>query len=276
MAITTLAGIVAGLQPSVRWSKASGSMPLSMAHYGLYSQNGYPLTFGASAAGVGGETLVAPETGQLLFHNPPSGNAYLAKFRSTGGLLSGMGLPAPMILADLLWWNNGLDITSTSAQTVDSVAWPARDDDASTDGRGVYIMLESTSVMGAVAPTFTLGYTNSTGTSGRTAATNRPGFSSQGGRVIIMFGLQAGDVGVRSIQTYQQDFSWLTGSIRLIAFRPIAIVSGDAMNNPVLPGGDAVTLCAPQIHPDSVLALIAYSTGVSYTHFGGEVQFAYG
>ena len=47
-----------------------------------------------------------------------------------------------IVLVDRIWHNSGLSATITTSQTVNSNAWPARDDNESTNGEGVLVGME--------------------------------------------------------------------------------------------------------------------------------------
>ncbi|MBF9664229.1 hypothetical protein, partial [Streptococcus pseudopneumoniae] len=75
---------------------------------------------------------------------PASGNTHLsyAGFFSSaqGGLV---------LLCDRLWHNSGFNVTLTTAQTVNSVTFPERDMDGTTNGEGVFVGVEVSGAMGA-------------------------------------------------------------------------------------------------------------------------------
>ncbi len=165
-----------------------------------------------SAATPGGGTtgLIA---GQLPFYDAPVGkNVYLGR----------LTIAAETVMlgnfCDRLWSGPSL-LSTTALQTINSVAWPARDDNGSSDGVGVRIGLETNSTSGAGnAPVATISYTNSDNVSGRTGTVSIPSASSYGR--IAVFTLQDDDVGVKSVETFQLSLSY-GGAANLIAFRII-------------------------------------------------------
>jgi hypothetical protein len=182
--------------------------------------------------------------GQFPFTNPVSGNSYLAR------LAANVNTPGTLLLCDRLWHNSGLSATLTTSQTVNSAAWPARDMDASTNGRGILIGFEVSTVMGAGTPTFTLGYTNSAGTSGLTIVTAAQAATMAVGS-FIPFQLSNGDVGVRSIQTFQLNATMTSGAYHLVAYRIIAQITIPAAN--IGYEMDAIPLGFPRCFDNSVL-----------------------
>jgi len=104
-------------------------------------------------------------------------------------------------MVDRLW--HGLLSSTTSLQTVNSVTFPARDNNGSTNGDGVYLAIEIGPTGNDGAPDWgvTVTYTNSAGVAGRTATVLSPyvqGFSREYRWFPLK--LQSGDVGVRSVQ----------------------------------------------------------------------------
>ena len=83
-------------------------------------------------------------------------------------------------------------------------------------------------------------------------------------------GLQAGDVGVRSIQTYQQSATWTSGQLNLVLYRVIAAA-------PILAAGvpaplDWVSGGGPRIYNDSCLFFIFVPSTTTTTLISGWSQ----
>lgn len=259
MAITTLAGVISGLKPTLVTVKDGGGAANGSGQYVTnWYGAGFPVAATANTSGLSGAALTANVTGQYPFNNPTSGNTYLASTRMCLDNAPFSTAISSKMFVDRLWHNSGIDATSTSAQTINSVTWPARDVDGSTNGKGVYIALEVSSTMGNAYPSVTLSYTNSDGTSGRTAS------NALGGRVnapvgmIFPFELQAGDVGVRSIQSITFGASWLSGTIHLIAYRPIVMFGLDLASYRSV-SDDALTMAMPRLFDNTVLQLFSFA-----------------
>lgn len=216
MAITTLAGMVTGCQWPRPFTKVSASVPAMYftSHWGI---GGNPAA-GSYDATLNGVALSSPQTGQLHFSNPASGNTYLANLKAS---MSQEGL---LYLCDRLWHNGGFTITSTSAQNITSPTWPARDDSGSTNGVGVLLGVEVSSATGTGTPTITVGYTNSSNTSGRTGTNIHTTVANSGAGRFYPIGLQAGDVGVRSVQSLTLSATWTSGTINLVAYRILGVL----------------------------------------------------
>lgn len=129
-----------------------------------------------------------------------------------------------VLLCDRLWHNSGIVVTTTTAQTINSVAWPARDKNGSTNGAGVYIGLEISTATGAGASVISISYTNQDGTAGKTGTATPLYAASSIAGSFYRFNLAAGDTGVRSIQTYTSTVSMTSGVVHLVAYRVLASI----------------------------------------------------
>lgn len=235
MAITTLDGVIAGMRPPEDILKI-GIAGVVGRHYSPFYVAGRPGAAVAPTPGIAGAALTT-YAGQIPFTNPAGGqNSYLARF--IAGAQSGTAnISGQILLCDRLWHNSGIGVTLTTAQTINSVAWPARDANGSTNGDGVLIGAEVSTVMGAGTPTWTMGYTNSAGVAGRSIVTAAQSATMAVGS-FIPIQLAAGDVGVRSIQTWQQSATMTSGVYHLVAYRILARVP---VNNSLEGVVDALT-----------------------------------
>lgn len=232
MAITTLDGIVGGFlpqlsfyYPSINATAAYTPVAISCATGGLPNAS-----FTAGAPGVAGATIDGTTStlgGTFPFVNPVSGNTYLAKFSV------GLGSNSLSVhLFDLLWYNTGLTVTTTTAQTINSVALPSRDANGATSGVGVTAYLYVTSTLGnAQTSVPSISYTNQSGTAGRTGALaiNLPASAATG--TLIPFKLQGGDTGIQSIQSITQSVSFVSGTYILFLMRNICNIPSTMANS---------------------------------------------
>ena len=121
-----------------------------------------------------------------------------------------------------MWVNSGLVVTTTTAQSITQPTLPARDNNGSTSGLGVYagILVTTATTNGSAITNMTMSYTNSDGTPGRTATiASFPATAVIG--TFVPFLLAAGDKGIRSIQSITLGTSLVAGAISLICFNPI-------------------------------------------------------
>jgi hypothetical protein len=257
MAITTLDGVISGLKPTQVMIKAPTSSANNVGQWiSSFYQAGYPRQAAAPTPGMSGASLTSYD-GQVPFKNPASGTTYLAAFRRAFQSDYVNTSQRTLMLVDRLWHNSGIDRTLTTAQTINSVTWPARDLGESTDGAGVYVAVEISTTMGSGTPTITISYTNSAGTSGRTGISL---LASRSGAPVghwFPIGLDSGDLGVRSIQSVTLSASWGgSGVLHLVAYRPIAIINACSA-----PGNfcfdDALTLGMPELWNNSVPQLVS-------------------
>lgn len=224
MAITTLDGAIAGMRPPLRFAKAVTATLVAGRPASLWALGGAPGagSFDTTLNGVVLSSSSALVAGQIPHYNPASGNAHLAR------LSAAATQPGTLSLFDRLWHNGGFTITSTSAQAITSPAWPSRcptsgtDDTPSANGFGVMLAVEVSAATGAGTPTITVSYTNQDGTSGRTSTNIIATVASSAIGVTYFLGLQAGDTGVRSVQSLTLSATWTSGTINLVAYRPIA------------------------------------------------------
>ena len=263
MAITTLAGVRAGMIQPIPITKGSPGTP-SAACLSLWAMGGYPPA-GSYNATLNGVALTGPVTGGIPFTNPVSGNTYIAGWRGRSRLNYYGG---SWWICDRLWHNGGYTITSTSAQNSTTPAWPARDANGSTNGEGVFLAVEVSAATGAGTPTITISYTNSAGTAGRSATNIQATITTSSTASTYLIGLQAGDLGVRSVQSLTLSATWTSGTINLVAYRPIFPFTLNAGAN--APSGqtvmeDALTSGFPRVFDSSVL----YYMNVEHSSFVG-------
>lgn len=194
---------------------------------------GYPGAFAVGTPGVNGRVTdgtTTTDNGCIPFFTPATGGIYLKSIAQTSSVNH------YHMWFDCLWINSGIVVTTTTAQAITTPTLPARDVNGSTNGDGLMIglLVTAASTNAAVNNTMTVSYTNSGGTSGRTATlTNNAGNMLPASAVvgtIVWFNLQAGDIGVRSIQSITLAVSMTTGSVSLLIARPISGVPTTIVN----------------------------------------------
>lgn len=167
-------------------------------------------------------------TGAIPLINPTSSDKkYLLTHGITVPSISGF---STVLLVDLLVAAANISANSTSAQTVNSAALTRY-----TTGEGVRMILVVTTALGATASNVTISYTNQAGTAGRSTgaiamtascAVNR----TQPSTTIFFIPLQAGDTGVRSVQTITFSAAMGAGVLDLYLFKPLMIIPTIAAN----------------------------------------------
>lgn len=256
MAITTVDGIVAGATAPTAILKVGGTMEaVGVPHSHFYS-TGLPGAAAAPSPGLAGTALTS-YAGQIPFTNPGAGNTYLSRFAAAASVT------CTLLLCDRLWHNSGFTITTTTAQTVNSVTWPARDSAGATNGLGVLVGIEASAAIGggAVANT-TLQYTDSDGNAGATGTmTSWPATAAAG--TFVPFQLAAGDLGVRSVQSLTLGTTYTSGTIHLVAYRILARVGCMIAN--VEAAVDAITSGFPRLYDNTVPFIIQIPTATTAT-----------
>lgn len=137
--------------------------------------------------------------------------------------------PCVLMLVDLLGFYPITSVTTTTAQTLNNTVTLPR----YTDGAGVQAFMTPSTVMGAATPNLSIGYTNSASTAGRaTPATLPIGNTAAAVTSIVYSGtgagkfgpfmpLQAGDAGIKSVQTVTISTSYVSGVLNLVLCKPL-------------------------------------------------------
>lgn len=269
MPITSLDLALAGMKPPIFFSKAlSGTLVAGRPMTNFYLA-GIPGAAVAPTPGLAGAALTT-YNGQIPFPASVGGkNVHLARLSAVSSAQAGI-----LLLCDRLWHNSGITITSTGAQTINSVAFPSRDLNGAALGHGVQIGVEVSTATGAGTPTLTLGYTNQDGTAGKTATNSVATVASSIAGTFYPIGLAAGDTGVRSIQTYQQSATWTSGTIHIVAYRVLAALELPAAGIPN--AIDALTGGMPRCYDGTVPFLIFIPQTTTTTQVSGSVVFTQG
>ena len=290
MAITTLAGVQSGQQWTRQFHKQSAASLTANALYSSWKWAGYPDAGTQDYTTNDGITLSSSSTpvlGQVDYRDPVSGNSYLARLQASiqnnnaayGGIL---------FLCDRLWqcgkdhagtaWDAGAAINSN----ITSPTWPARDNNGSTNGEGVLLGIEigTSKTFNAGAATITITYTNSAGTGSRTGGSARTIPTSGNAAVgyFIPITLQAGDVGVRSVQNFTTSgalFNATSNSTaQLVAYRVIAAV--DIQQSGYTGAIDALTSGFPTMSNGTVPFFLSAYNAAGIGYFFGSLMYSQG
>lgn len=270
MAITTLDGVIAGMQWPRTFAKAVTPTLVAGRPHSLAYLAGNPGTFTANGTlnGAVRNSTSGQVNGQINFTDPSSGNAYLARLQGQATIAGSL------ILADRLWDNGGYTITSTAAQNSTTPTWPSRDANGSTNGDGVLLGLEISAATGAGTPTITISYTNESGTAGRSATNYIATVASSAIGAFYPISLQAGDYGVRSVQSLTLSATWTSGTMNLVAYRELARLELTAANTPN--AIDALTSGMPRLYNGTVPFLIFIPSTTTASNISGQVIYTHG
>lgn len=256
MAITTYAGIMNGLVQPVFVTKtpafnSSATPYLNLSVWNVANNTG---TYNTTAAGATLSSSSTQVAGQLYHVDPPAGsNSYVAGLRMNipGANTAGSNKGPLVYLCDRLWHSGGYSATTTTAQTVNSPTWPARDIAGSTNGDGVMITFEVQAALGSPpSASVAISYTNQAGTSGRTGTIVVPSTISGSVTNTYFFGLQSGDTGVQSVQSVTLGSSLTSGTWGLAAVRVLALMPVSANRRGYKE--DGFTLCLPRLYDGAV------------------------
>lgn len=219
------AGLGAYNGRSVSFMK-SGTAPDATSYWYCTSKDaGFPGAWSPGTPGINGRVTdgtTAADNGCVPISNPVSGANYLTEVNMASSVNH------THILFDVLWVNTGIAVATTTAQAITTPTLPARDINGTTNGEGCMIgMLTTTAnTNAAVISNTTISYTNSDGVAGRTATLSAiVGSQIPATPVIgtmVWFNLQAGDKGVRSIQSITLGTSLGGGAVSLMICRDIA------------------------------------------------------
>lgn len=243
MAITTLDGAIAGMQPPRYFAKGvSGTLVAGRPHT-------WWAIAGTPGAGTYDTTLngavLTSNAGQIPRTNPASGNAYLARF---SGMTAHTGM---LLLCDRLWQNRPAN--ASGAQAITSPTWPARDAAGTTNGDGVLLAVEYSTAQTAGTPTCTVTYTNEAGTGSRSATLIDAITATTAAGSFLRLNLQAGDKGVRSVQSVNFSATSTGGVWNLVAYRVLASLEVTA-NIPY--AVDILTSGMPRLYDNTVPFLV--------------------
>lgn len=272
MAIISSDSLVANLVPYPQVVGKSGGITAAAAgtpHTPWYAGG---IIGGGSAptGGLNGATFTAPVGGAIAIPAAVTGETVrLARVDMTQ-----TGNVGAVWIVDRQWGDVPV-VTTTTSQAITSPTWPARDASGSTSGVGVWLALECSSATGNGSPitNTTVSYTDSGGTSGRTATlTSFPATAPSGTFVPLAYA--AGVNGVRSVQSITLGTSYVSGAVHLVAYRLLASIPTPTANVPSLL--NYLQLGLPNVWDGSVLQLVYWPTGTSIGAVQGSITYGQG
>ena len=267
---TTASEVAGTAGRAVSILKVGAAMEAIGVLHSHHAATGFPGAWAPGTPGLTGATLSNSNGGSLPFANAGSGGIYLTGFSGSMSVTGGIWL------VDLLWYASGLAPATTTAQNVNSIAFPSRDVNGSTNGEGVeFGLLVTTATTFFFNDTATTEiYTNEAGTDTRTATiASFPATAVAG--TVVPFNLAAGDKGVRSIQSVTLGTSYApsgTPVVLIVAFRRIAFIPVPVINT----GQAAMFASNPgvRLYDGSCLHIWQLPTATTATTVQGVVTFA--
>ena len=266
MAITSLDQVIAGMQPPEDFIKIGITMEAAGIYYSPFYVTGRP---GAAVAPTGLDgTALTSYSGQIPFRNPVSGNSYLAR------LAVSCNINGTLLLCDRLWHNGSIVSTTTTEQAITHPGLPARCPPAvgstpDTSGNTILCGIEvsTVGVAGSISNT-TLNYTNQDGTSSRTGTMSSfPATPTLG--TFVPFALQAGDIGIQSIQGITLGTSYGAAVIHLVQYRVLARVGiqDTSIGNAI----DAISSGFPRLYDNTVPFLLWLPSAITAVTIQGQM-----
>lgn len=255
MAITTMDGIVAGLNDAQRIRLHSNSFTTAAGFFYNIQNSANTTSFGLTSlptdAASGGSVHSAGDAGFPSISSVV-GKRYLAGFDVFCTLAQ-----TAIGLYDRVWSCSGFSGTVTTPQAVTGFpSLPAR---AGT-GEGLEIWIECYTAFGSTTTIdIVVEYTNNFGISGRTTTVS-PLSNVNGARVMLKLILQAGDIGVQSVQSVTLSASTGTaGNFGVTLMLPIA--ASKSSGNTIKPVvNDFSATFFPKIADGSALQLVGYNS----------------
>lgn len=212
----------------------------------------------------------AAVAGSSYLQSAASGNLYLTNVTIAGSVAE------TIQVVDLLWYNTGLGVTTTTLQAVTTAAFPARDINGSTDGEGIQFALYAVAALGnaATIATSTINYTDSQGNTGNTGTFSAlVGWQAPATPVIgtfMPFQLAAGDRGVRALTNASGGgitlaTTYTSGTMSAIAYRPLVTIANNVANVPAV-----VSIPSPgiRLYPGTCIAFLQMGSASASTLAG--------
>lgn len=256
MAITTLAGAIAGEQQPADYIKIEASATTFWVDMWTNSPDpGTNVT--GSASGSTYSSSSAQVAGQLYHVDPASGSCYVSTLKLRGGPV-GAPVSGMVLLVDRIWQGGTYSATATTTRTVNSPTFPARDAAGSTNGDGYIAYMTPTTTFSGTT-TVTLTYTNQAGTSGRTTTLT---MESATAKYVSFFGLQAGDTGIRSIQSVAVGAAQGAGAYIVAVVRPLLMMPIDV--GAKITCEDAITAGMPKLYDGTVPYVICRNVAANF------------
>jgi len=233
---------------------------------------GFPGAWAPGTPGINGRVTdgtAAGDAGCIPIKNPAVGANFLTE------LIMGSSVIHSNLFFDVLWVNSGINVTTTTAQAIVTPTLPARDVNGTTNGEGCMIglLFVAAATNAAAIANSTVSYTNSDGVAGRTATlANGNGAQIPATPVIgtiVWFFMQAGDKGVRSIESITLGTSLVTGTVSLLIARDIASIGTFIANAQVQ---RALSPPGVRLYNNTCMLHCTLASATTVTFFNGELS----
>lgn len=231
--------------------------------YTLWTSAGMPGAGSAPASTPG--TVYTQAAGSIYFPNRSPAQTHLLTFGAVANTA------CTLLLYDRLVGVGGIALSPAAAKTVNTQALPRY---SGTNAAGVQAWLEVTTATASSGTVALSSYTNESGVAGRAgAAVGWPFAASNAGTMLGPMPLQAGDTGVRSVETVTTATS-TAGVINVVLIRPLVYLPLTANN---WQEKDMVLQIAsmPQLYDGASLGVAIQASAASSTTVWGQLGIAW-
>lgn len=271
------AGAVANVGQDLQFHKLIPTVGVANVPHSLWAGGGIPAagTYGSTGK-ANGRVLTDASTGAHAYTNAPSGQMYLVR--------AGMNPLASTCQGSIYLVDRIADCALAHAEATGSITGltaTSRLPAAATNAEACQIFVYVTSALSGASNTITYTYTNQAGTGSRVTqnvVTVASAVANRSCNLNMFVGLQAGDTGVRSIESVTLSSGSATGTlcvclVRILARIPIPVAGGHVERDLIaeLPGPKA-------LYDDTCFDWILAPTdaAVANTPMIGNIMLAYG
>ena len=233
--------IAAGAQTPRGFAKSGSGTLVAGRPHTWWAIAGFPGAGGYDSTLNGAQQNGNAVAGQIPRTNPASGESRL--FRWSGMTTQG-GL---LVLCDRLWQNRPAN--ATGAQAITFPGLPSRSADATANGDGILAGLEISTASTAGTPTCPITYTNQGNVGSHTANLIDAFTATTAVGSFLRYDLQAGDTGIRSIQSFNASGTLTSGVWNIVLYRILATLELQGMVPNAI---DALTAGFPRIFDNTV------------------------
>lgn len=298
-------GDVGSTLSSIAWARSSTTITVTSTAHGLSVGDGITVTVTSDGTAIPLNIyLVTAVTDANTFtftgvngggssgtisYTPP---AYKTAINASAYSAAATTMPALAMLIDILAFYRVTAVTTTTAQSTTGSTGTGPYLSRYSNGKGVQAFFLNTNAtpLGAGTPNLSLGYTNQDGTQsratpavlpiGKTAASNSHIlYSGTGsGKYGPFVPLQAGDYGIRSIQSIQNSTSYVSGEYSVVLCKPIFTLPMTTLGVPAERDLVNQVPSFPRIFDGACLAWLIYSGAATpaSSPFYGHIDFGWG
>ena len=298
-------GDVGSTLASIAWARSGTTITVTSTAHGLAVGDGINVTVSSDTSAIPVNLyLVTAVTDANTFtftgvnaggssgtitYVPP---AFKTAINASAFSAAATTMPAVALLIDILGFYRVTGVTTTTAQstTVSTGAGPYLPRYSSGRGVQAFFVNSNATALGAGTPNLSIGYTNQDGTQsratpatlpiGKTGATNSHIlYSGTGsGKYGPFVPLQAGDSGIRSIQTIQNSTSYVSGEYSVVLCKPIFSLPMTTLGVPAERDLVNQVPSFPRIYDGACLTWLLYSGAATpaSSPFYGHIDFGWG